>query len=227
MAELIRVNLNNDKYIILANSVIGKKKIENQDSYKIYHDDSSIIICVSDGLGSAKFSKEGSSKAVELGIEFLKNESFNIGDFKNKWKEMIGHNYEFYDTTFKFIKITNDYVMYGGIGDGWISFINEGLFISELAEHQFANQTDTLLNIGIGGKFINKTIDNKLGIALIATDGFSEDIEKSNSGFLTDMYESLLNEPNVVNNDLEELMNDWPVKTNADDKTVIFVVKEN
>ena len=47
------------KYNVVGISVIGKKKIENQDSFLISADNVSLNIVVADGLGSAPFSKEG------------------------------------------------------------------------------------------------------------------------------------------------------------------------
>lgn len=62
---------------------------------------------------------------------------------------------------------------------------------------------------------------------LIATDGFSEDIEKDNGkAFMDDVFESVCKDENSFENEMKETLINWPVETNKDDKTVIFVQRE-
>ena len=62
---------------------------------------------------------------------------------------------------------------------------------------------------------------------LIATDGFSEDIEKDNGkAFMDDLFESFCKDENSFENEMKETLINWPVETNKDDKTVIFVHRE-
>ena len=63
-SDKLRINLGMSCYTIISCSVMGEGKIENQDSFEIYHDENQIIVVVADGLGSAIYSKEGSSKIV-------------------------------------------------------------------------------------------------------------------------------------------------------------------
>ena len=225
MSELLKTKLEDNEYIILANSVMGKGKIENQDSYKIYFDESMIIICVADGLGSVAFSKEGSQKIVEIGCELLKD---NVDDtlpekLRSKWKKSINSNYELYDTTFKFIKIQKDVIDYGTIGDGWISFINNNELIDELADHEFSNHTDTIMSIGLAHKFIIRQMNNNLDVCLVSTDGFSEDIDKKDGSFMKDVSETMKEDCEAFEKELTDLMSNWPVKSNKDDKTLVIV----
>ena len=227
MSEIVKGILADDEYIIIANSQIGKDKIENQDSYKIYKDENCIICCIADGLGSVPFSKEGSSIIVELGCELLLkpvNEDFP-DELRKKWQEIINANYELYDTTFKFIKITKEEICYGSIGDGWIALLNDDKYISELVEHEFANHTDTIMSIGMKEKFIIKHLENKMNISLLSTDGFSEDITKDNDDFIVDVSKTIKNDYYAFLSELEELMANWPVKSNKDDKTILIVKK--
>ena len=113
----IRINLGNSCYTIVSCSVIGEGKIENQDSMKLYHDENQIIIVVADGLGSAIYSKEGSQKITSLAVEILakRNDLSEIAvDLQSEWKEELSGNLNLYDTTVKFIKITETDVRWSG-----------------------------------------------------------------------------------------------------------------
>ena len=59
---------------------------------------------------------------------------------------------------------------------------------------------------------------------LIATDGFSEDIEKDNSkAFLTDIYTQISKDFDAFEEEIKNTLNNWPVKSNKDDKTAVFI----
>lgn len=118
------VKIGKAKYSILAFSEMGFGKLENQDSYEIYSDEDQIIITLADGLGSATFSKEGSSKIVSILTKLIKentdDESLPI-TLLREWKNAVKGNLNLYDTTVKFIHIKNETIRYGGVGDGWIA----------------------------------------------------------------------------------------------------------
>lgn len=222
------VKIGNRIYSIIGCSVIGNGKIENQDSYECYSDDKQIIITVADGLGSATFSKEGSSKIVKLLIDIIREE---ISDEQiplkllNRWKVAVGGNLNLYDTTIKFIHITNDRIKYGGVGDGWIAINTTDELISLCASNTFSNQTDSILSFDLKNKFINKEIssDGTKNI-LISTDGFSEDIEKENGkAFMDDVYNQMIKDRKAFEEDIRATLENWPIESNKDDKTVIFI----
>ena len=225
------VKIGKAKYSILAFSEMGFGKLENQDSYEIYSDEDQIIITLADGLGSATFSKEGSSKIVSILTKLIKentdDESLPI-TLLREWKNAVKGNLNLYDTTVKFIHIKNETIRYGGVGDGWIAINKKDDFISLVASNTFSNQTDSILSFDLNRKFINKEV-NTIGILnlLIATDGFSEDIEKDNGkAFMDDVFESVCKDENGFENEMKETLINWPVETNKDDKTVIFVHRE-
>ena len=225
------VKIGKSKYNIIACSVMGQGKLENQDSYDYYFDDNQIIITVADGLGSATFSKEGSSKIVKLLIDILKE---NIGkesiplELLNRWKTALGGNLSLYDTTIKFIHIKEDSINYGGVGDGWIAINEKENFISLCASNTFSNQTDSILSFDLRNKFINR--ENEVEAVqnmLISTDGFSEDIEKENGkSFMTDIYNQILEDKAAFEEDIKNTLSNWPVESNRDDKTVVFIHRE-
>lgn len=230
--ETKKVKLSSKNISVYAFSVMGEGKIENQDSFKIYSDENQVIIVVADGLGSAAYSKEGSQRITEVSIEILSNtDDFNgvYLNILNEWKKELEGNINQYDTTLKFLKIKNDVIVYGGVGDGWISIKSDKGLVNMVAENTFSNQTDSILSFNLKEKFsVNEyeLSDNLVG--LVSTDGFSEDMDKDNSFGLLDGIDKELasNEESFIEDTKNTLLN-WPVETNRDDKTVvIFKIEE-
>ena len=230
--ETKKVKLPSKNISVYAFSVMGEGKIENQDSFKIYSDENQVIIVVADGLGSAAYSKEGSQRITEVSIEILSNtDDFNgvYLNILNEWKKELEGNINQYDTTLKFLKIKNDMIVYGGVGDGWISIKSDKGLVNMVAENTFSNQTDSILSFNLKEKFsVNEyeLSDNLVG--LVSTDGFSEDMDKDNSFGLLDGIDKELasNEESFIEDTKNTLLN-WPVETNRDDKTVIiFKIEE-
>lgn len=232
--ETKKLKLSSKNIFVYAFSVMGEGKIENQDSFKIYSDENQVIIVVADGLGSAAYSKEGSQRITEVAIEILSNtDDFNgvYLNILNEWKKELEGNINQYDTTLKFLKIKNDMIVYGGVGDGWISIKSDkGLvLVNMVAENTFSNQTDSILSFNLKEKFsVNKyeLSDNLVG--LVSTDGFSEDMDKDNSfGLLDGIDKELANNEESFIEDTKNTLLNWPVETNRDDKTVvIFKIEE-
>ncbi len=190
-----------------------------------------MIITVADGLGSAPFSKEGSSKIVKLLIEIIKEEiSYdNISlELLKRWKKSVTENLILYDTTIKFIHIKNGSVRYGGVGDGWIAFNTVNELISLTTTNNFSNQTDTILSFDLKNKFtINQIEENDVLNMLISTDGFSEDIDKDKGkALMDDVYNQVSTNSNAFEEDIINTLNNWPIESNKDDKTVIFVQRK-
>ena len=227
----LRINLGNSCYTIISCSVMGEGKIENQDSVKIYYDENQIIVVVADGLGSAIYSKEGAQKITSLACSILA-EATDLSELapelQKKWKADLEGNLNLYDTTVKFIKITKNDVCYGGVGDGWIAFNAVTGYVEMTSSNSFSNQTDTILSFDLKSKFrIEKLSTEALQTALIATDGFSEDMDKENGkSFLSAVSEQIRTDSEVFRQEIEDALNHWPVETNRDDKTVVFIERE-
>lgn len=216
--------------MVIGVSVIGKKKIENQDSFLLSSDKASFAITVADGLGSAPFSKEGAIKICNLCQNMLLSNVDNnaILKLKEKWKESVKSDFDKYDTTIKFLKISGDEVLFGGVGDGWICLSSGKDTVSLEAPHTFSNQTDSILSIDLLSKFsIKKASITGEFVGLIATDGFSEDIDKKNAAeFLNEIKTNVSNDINDFAEEMENSLKNWPVETNCDDKTVVFIVRK-
>ena len=225
------VKIGNNTYNIIACSVMGVGKIENQDSYGIYYDENQLIVAVADGLGSAVNSKEGSSIIVKLLIDILKKD---VEETKvplallQKWKIAVNGHLNFYDTTIKFVWIKNGIFNYGGVGDGWIALNTKIDLISLCSSNTFSNQTDSILSFDLKSKFIFKKIDEKQVLnALISTDGFSEDIEIENGkAFMDEIHDQINRDVVSFEKDIFNTLENWPIKSNVDDKTVVFIQRE-
>ena len=225
------VTIGNRKYTIFAFSVMGDGKLENQDSFDYYFDDSQIVVAVADGLGSATFSKEGSSLIVKLLISLITEgvpyEKIAL-ELLKRWKNTLNSNLNLYDTTIKFIHLKDGSIVYGGIGDGWIALNYNKELISLNNNNAFSNQTDSILSFDLKNKFtIIKANEKDLLNTIIATDGFSEDIEKdSGKPFMDDIYKQIAKNSHEFEEDMITTLNDWPIKSNKDDKTVVFLQGE-
>lgn len=213
---------------VFAFSEIGKGKVENQDSFQLYFDGVQLIVVVADGLGSAAFSKEGSKKIVAVAIDILSHtDSYEnvASEILKSWRTGIEGNLNQYDTTLKFVKITKNKVIYGGVGDGWIAFSTPDGLISLTADNSFSNQTDSILSFDLNRKFvIEETCLATIRVGLISTDGFSEDMDTDNARqMLNEIEEELSVNENAFINEMKQTLENWPVETNRDDKTVVFI----
>lgn len=213
---------------VVACSVMGKGKIENQDSVEIRKMNNGLIVAVADGLGSASYSKEGSECAVKVVAELLSREDLaNLSEKIFKlWREKLEGNIYQYDTTIKFIYINAGKLYVGGVGDGWIALKGKNDVESFTVKNEFSNQTDSLLSIDLRNKFwIRELKLEDYYSMLIATDGFSEDIDKENGyEFLKQVEAEIKNDIDGFTVDLDNTLSNWPVETNKDDKTVVFIV---
>ena len=89
-------------------------------------------------------------------------------------------------------------------------------------------KTDSILSFDLKNKFsILKASETDLLNIIIATDGFSEDIEKdSGKQFMDDIYDQVAKDHNEFEEDIMKTMTNWPIKSNKDDKTVVFLQRE-
>ena len=224
--EIKSYNVNDMQYKIIAISVQGDKEKNNQDYFKIYCDSDNLIVSVTDGLGSARMSEYGSRYACEECENLLKNsEKFNFDKFFANWNARIEGNILDYDSTLKFIKIDNSSIYLWKIGDGWTALFKEGELIELENKENFLNRTDSILSVGANQSWKDMTCEKCDNfICVLATDGFSEDIIKNNSKeFLCEVKNEMDNNFEKFAYDLENFMINWPLKTNLDDKTVVFI----
>jgi len=225
-----KIRFNGHDYLLVGYSVQGNEKDQNQDSLFYMMDSQSIVICIADGLGSATFSKEGAEFASKIMAELLLNND-DLNDihmaFLEKWKTKVGDRYELYDSTIRFVKIKTNQISYGGIGDGWTGIKCNNSYVHWTYDHTFINQTDSIMTLGYIEKFINRTIvTDDFQRCILATDGFSEDIEESmRDNLIEKMGDLALKNSLDFMNQLEIQMKNWPIESNQDDKTVVLIVR--
>ena len=223
------VSIGSHTFDLIGHSVNGSEEKVNQDSYGYYCDGDSLIVVVADGLGSAPLSQIGSEAVVLAAIEVLSEpEPGNIWrHIFETWMSEIDGPLEQYDTTCKFIRIRDDKVIIGSIGDGWLGMMNvEGY--SELENNNvFTNRTESICSQKLMDKAYTAEYDlDQLYSFGVSTDGFSEDFDReSRSEFLRDVCENMANDIQTTYGEIRAVLADWPVKSNKDDKTVILVRK--
>lgn len=230
MAGIIRLSklADHSTYVLVADSIKGPGKLENQDSFVIRTNCDSIIVVVADGLGSAKYAADGSKMAAEAAAEILSqsNTSGKLAeDIFREWATKIAGSPNLFDTTCKFVKITAEEVLFGGVGDGWIAINTDDGFTDLKAASEFTNRTDGLSSPDLHSVFKICSIKTKrIRSLLIATDGFSEDFQKDKGSQLLESASNQIDSnPNEFLASLENLMENWPLDTNGDDKTVVFL----
>lgn len=209
------------------NTKIGFEKENNQDSCFFDANDKVFAISICDGLGSAKKSAEGSNRASKLLVDLLIKNEFNKERLQSEWLEIFKENPKEYNTTAKFIKITKENIHFGGVGDGLIAIKSEHHITTLSDRGEFSNQTACIFDINYLNAFTEMTLSlNDKAIMIICTDGFSEDIKDEGLDLLFKEAENLFSTETKIkefDESLVDLLNNWPNKTNGDDKTVAFI----
>ena len=224
--------IGNAAFRVIGYTVKGFNKKENQDNFGVYSDNTQMVAVLADGLGSAKLSGEGSKKMIKTAINILSSENDLPDDLPrkimDKWSDGFEGPLSQYDTTMKFVKIKNDEIWYGGIGDGWIAINTNDGYFEVVSGSEFTNQTDSILSEKLADKFVIESLKTKtFKILLMSTDGFSEDFEKDKIiPFLEESYSTISKDPKSYQDNLCKLLDNWPIQTNLDDKTVLVIKGE-
>lgn len=227
MKEILNAELNGCKYTILGCSVKGTEKGLNQDSFCIEANGEKIICLSADGLGSAINSEIGSQTVCRVARDIIVNngitDEFPI-ILKKTWANQLQVKPISCDTTFKFIVIDVNEIVCGGIGDGWIIGIVDNKFFEMKTSNNFSNQTDSIMSVGYENMFhISRIPYNEIQLLSLATDGFSEDmVSNQMENFLRQCLMEINNDSRKFLDDLEHMIENWPISTNQDDKTIIL-----
>ena len=211
--------------------------IPNQDFIQLMENDDILIVSVSDGLGSSKYSLEGAKLACDTVIEKLKDFQFTSDlqllneQIKTHWEgeiSKLAHSYKEYRTTNSFIAVSKKEkkIIVGQLGDVLVSLRIDGLFRHlHSTRKDFSNETDCL---GSGR-------DENFNLALfeyghsfdflIATDGIGDELEISKLESLHDYFKSKFMhiDVSVRNNILMQDIEDFVNKKNNDDKSMVFI----
>lgn len=235
-------------------SVIGpgheKNNLPNQDAYACFKSDQLIAFAVADGLGSAKFSEQGSSFAVHLAvfrlIDYLFNRANNPPNISNaqqlrdsivkSWQAKFGKDKANYDTTLLFVGLTPEVCVVGQIGDGLILYqssksSNQYVKFSD-SQKDYLNTPDaTLAHPQALEKFQIEeyavTSENEYNAFLLATDGVADDLSDAGRYFYDLKRELLQHSPKQWTSRIREHLTNWKTPGHYDDKTLLIAIGEN
>jgi len=214
-------------------SIKGIDKKENQDSLGIHEANKYLITIVADGLGSSKYSKIGSRKAIMA----VKKAIIEWRKLDQKKKEILFKLIHFYWnlfiddgklersdclTTCLFIyidKIENNCLI-GQLGDGLIYLKSsyKTFITKDNIEFNYTQALGSSKNIK-DWKIYQIKIDINNFKYLLATDGISDDIVKNKEeNFLDILIKELkIKKRNAV---LKNILKEWKTKFHKDDKTI-------
>jgi hypothetical protein len=228
--------LNSKVLNIVGVSIKGIDKKHNQDSYYYRETNKYILIVVSDGLGSAKYSDLG-SKLVMISVQksitqwrTLQKQEINIllKMIHFNWNILVNDlQYEMRDCAstclFVYVDKETKNTTIAQLGDGLIFLkSSKGLYMS-VSNVDF-NYTKSL---GVSKKakdWIVKKMDVDLASIkfFIATDGVAEDIVEGKEENFLDYLISSVQEADHRNrhHHMRNILKNWPTKFHSDDKTI-------
>ncbi len=220
-------------------SVIGINKEVNQDCCEITETKQYIIISVSDGLGSSKYSNIGSSYTVKATrkaiVEWRKLENKDISILLQLinfyWNLYIkDKNYKKDDCLstclFVYIDKCTQKVIIGQLGDGMIYFKSDDMiYLTEYSDD--FNYTKSL---GKSTKLTDWSIlTSKINInnfkCFLATDGVSDDLIANKEEEFIDLIISDMDNKNLKKRNylLKNILQNWSTRYHIDDKTICIV----
>jgi len=216
---------------------VKENKIPNQDHIQIAENNECLVVSVSDGLGSSKYSLIGAKLAGRLlvgGFEnkkkYYNDEQFIIS-LPKKWRKIIkfkSGDVKDYRTTNSFIIVLKQEhkIITGRIGDVLIAIRIDGKFQQiQSMEKDFLNETDCLGSGNLESYDVSKYNFVNSYEFLIATDGIGDElnIEKVDTLFdyLLSKYKTISKKKRniILKKEITLNLND----KNNDDKSLVFV----
>ncbi len=211
--------------------------IPNQDYIKVFEDYNILVVTVSDGLGSSKYSLEGAKKACEIVVSESRKINNNVDvnflneSILNKWEKSISSKIgerKDYRTTNSFIAVLKNCnkIVIGQLGDVFVSIRIDGLFRHlGINNKDFINETNCL-GSGNNEKYKLTIFDYNVSFDfLIATDGIGdeliEDKQEMLHNFFINKYKNIPDSSRnkVLKKEITEFLNE----KNNDDKSLVFV----
>ena len=237
------------KNYTIAAGAISEKGIENtinQDAFRIGNDVQKCLayIVVADGLGSCKYSDQGSVKMVDIiekwildklpGYAFLSNNVANIMVKKivEEWNAAydIDEIYD-YDTTVHLAIFYRGSILIGGIGDGMALLSYDELVCKDHIDEKnlFSNVTNSMCSLDVmellDFEIIPADFYSDQAIVILATDGIADDLIPEKKLTLPDYFQGVLRENGIkkLQEELEEWISDWATENHSDDKTLCYL----
>lgn len=235
-------------------TVIGphheKNNLPNQDACDVYNSEGLVALAVADGLGSAKFSEQGSKEAVKIALSNLKEYLCCQGDKTDKiqnihhlkeitvssWKNKFGSAVADYDTTLLFVGLTPNKCVMGQIGDGLILYQasrhSDQCTTFSASQRDYLNTPDaTLAQPNALEKFqiveYDVTPEEEYNNFLLMTDGVADDLSDTERYFNDLKRELLQHSPQQWEDRLRQHLTNWQTPGHYDDKTLIIAISKN
>ena len=224
-------------------SIQGKYHGVNQDSWLCReYGENACIMVVSDGLGSKKYSGQGSEAICESVFEVISTLKIdmNMVSFRDiiamchqRWKRKLTDlDYDIRQccATMLVLVVTGDRVKAARLGDGFVAVCTENgiRVLFDEKEDCFANETDCLREELDREKIkiLDEPFETFYG-AIACTDGIEigDMQEKVLKNFTRDfLVEYALNTADEIREDVSSWVGEWP---GHDDKTLAFLINGN
>jgi len=242
--------IENNKCYLGSFSVIGKDKAINQDDCLIgcSEEKGLAYIFVADGLGSCKYSDQGSKRINAIAENWVLNELPKYRDLTDSvanifYKKLVDawedsflktEKYYDYDTTFHAAVYYRDAIMIGGIGDGMAVISIEGDNPTDVidASDLFSNVTNSMCTLDvrdkIGGYTFKFSSDKAYAAIILSSDGIADDLIPEKKLTLPEYFYSTINDSGVaaLQSEIEEWLTDWQTEGHSDDKTIAYMIIE-
>ena len=225
---------------------IGVEKQVNQDAYRIGADAEKQLayIIVADGLGSCRFSDQGSAKIVDIIEQWILNKlpvyaflSDNIANIMAKrivseWNAAYDYDEIYdYDTTVHLALFYRGSILVGGIGDGMALLSYDKLVCKDNIDEKnlFSNVTNSMCSMNVmellDFEIITADSFENQAIMILATDGIADDLIPEKKLTLPEYFQEVLNESGIkdLQKELEEWISDWATENHSDDKTLCYL----
>ena len=227
----------------------GVDKKKNQDSFRIGLDVSHEIayIIVADGLGSCKYSDQGSSHITEIvenwivnklpGYSYLSDNVANI--LAKRMVEEWNESYEMesiyeYDSTVHIALFYKGSVLVGGIGDGMVLVDYDDIICKDCIDDEdlFSNVTNSMCSLNVNELLSFEIIPadsyKDHAVIIISTDGIADDLIPEKKLTLTDYFKETIDKDgaDALQDELQDWISNWETESHSDDKTLCYLAIE-
>lgn len=245
----MEISIGSNKVFLGGLSEKGVDKQKNQDSYRIGVDEDRELayIIVADGLGSCKYSDQGSARITEIVENWIINKlpdylflSDNVANILAKrmveeWNESyeMGAIYD-YDTTVHIAVFYKGSILIGGIGDGMVLVDYDDLVCKDYIDdgNLFSNVTNSMCSLNVnellGFEIIPAGAYRDHVVIIVSTDGIADDLipEKKLTlpGYFRDTIDK--NGLDALQDELQDWILNWETESHSDDKTLCYLATE-
>lgn len=245
----LQISVNDYHIWISGISEIGAAKRINQDAFRIGINTEKQLayIIVADGLGSCRYSDQGSQKITEIVENWILQKlpeytvlsehllSSLIREIINKWNETYDSEKKHeYDTTFHVAVFYKGDILIGGLGDGMalIRFdeticrdcINKKNWFSNVTDSICSSDAEKLMKFEI----IPADYYLKKGIVILTTDGISDDLVPDKKLSIPAYFQNVISKDgiNQLQMELIDWIGDWQTDGYSDDRTLCYMAIE-